>query len=442
MGQGLEWTIAGARKLPQASWLIAGIRHRSLRLARLDHGQVAVLFALSVLPIAMVAGFAIDFQMLATKKAKAQYSLDSAVIAGTRAYQEGASTAEVKTTVQSYFMAALLSTESNLDCSSPQVTIDDTDVEATSSCSMATTLSGVAGVEEMSFNISTATTYGIGKVDVSFVFDISGSMSGSRISDLRLAAHDAVDALLVEDPKPGQEDDVRLAMVAYNGAFNAGDYFETVTGQSRDQTYTYYKDGRWRHFDYSTTCVFERAGDEAFTDALPGPGQYLSAADVFQRNDCDNIEPQALTSSRDDLHDYIDELDAGGNTAGHLGVAWGWYMISPEWASILPEPSQPLPYLEPDTAKALILMTDGDFNTVGDSDNGSSTRQAKKLCDELKKDKIVVYSVAFQAPSAGEDVLRYCSSGTEFFFKPQNGDQLLDAYQSIASSISDLRITR
>lgn len=442
MAHGLQGMHTGARNsIPVKAWLALPVR-RSQSLAQLDQGQVAVLFALSVLPIALIAGFAIDFQMLTTKKSKAQYSIDSAVIAGTRDYQEGASESQVSHTVTAYFESALASTESNLDCTTPIVTIDDTDVEATSTCSMKTTLSAIAGIEQMDFQLSTATTYGIGKVDVSFVFDISGSMGGSRISDLRSAAHDAVDALLVEHPKPGQEDDVRLSMVAYNGAFNAGDYFQTVTGQTPDQTYTYYHDGRWRHFDYSTTCVFERSGGEAFTDALPGPSQYLSAANVYQRDDCDNIEPRELTSNRVPLHDYIDELEAGGNTAGHLGVAWGWYMISPAWTSILPAGSEPLPYREPDTAKALVLMTDGAFNTVGDTDNGSSSWQARKLCDELKEEGIIVYSVAFQAPSAGEDVLRDCASGADYFFKPSDGDQLRDAYQSIASSISDLRITR
>ena len=54
---------------------------------------------------------------------------------------------------------------------------------------------------------------------------------------------------------------------------------------------------------------------------------------------------------------------------------------------------------------------------------------------------IVIYSVAFQAPEAGEEVLQYCASDAESFFTPQNGQQLQDAYQAIASSISDLRIS-
>ena len=417
-------------------WL-GRVRH----LAKLNQGHVAILVALTILPITLIAGFAIDFQLLTTKKNKAQYSLDSAAIAGTRAYQQGATLEEVSSTVKNYFIAALESTSSNLTCSVPTVVIENTDVDAKTSCTMLTSLSAIAGVEEMSFEVNTATTFGIGKVDVAFVFDISGSMDGSRLADLKVAAHDAIDTLIAENPREGHENDIRLSMVAYNGAFNAGSYFETVTGESPDQAYTYYYDGEWHTYYYTTTCVFERSGEEAFTDAPPGAGQYLMAAGVYERNDCSDTVPQELTSTRQTLHDYVTALEAGGNTAGHLGVAWGWYTISPNWSSVLPADSNPLPYDEPDTAKALVLMTDGAFNTVGNTHNGSSSWQAKQLCDEIKKTDIVIYSVAFQAPEAGRDVLQYCASDSDTFFTPSDGQQLQDAYQSIAKSIADLRIT-
>lgn len=404
-------------------------------------GQVAILFALTLFPIVLIAGFAIDFQILTTNKSKAQSSLDSAVIAGTRAYQDGASESEVISTVRSYFSTLMSTNEFPLVCTAANVIIDDTDVRATTDCTMDTYLSKIADINTLSFDVDTATTYGIGKVDVAFVFDISGSMDGTRMTDLKLAARDAVDTLLVEDPKEGHEDDVRLSMVAYNGSLNAGPYFASATGQAPEQTYYYYYNGRWYAYNYSTTCVFEREGTEAFTDAAPGSGQYVEAADVSRRNDCGDSEPLPLTSTKQPLYDYITALQAGGNTAGHLGVAWGWYTISPNWASVFPEASAPLSYDEPDSAKALVLMTDGAFNTVGDSANGNSTWQAKQLCDKAKAAKIRIYSVAFQAPEAGREVLEYCSSGSDYFFRPESGQELKDAYQSIASSISDLRIT-
>ncbi|WP_084397711.1 pilus assembly protein [Henriciella aquimarina] len=436
--------------LSRPRWRLPGAKGLVRDLMGLNQGQVAVLLALSILPIALMAGFAIDFQLLTSRKAKAQYTLDSAVIAGTRAYREGASKEAVAGIVQRYYMSALSSTEGGLNCELPVVTIDEIDVEASTKCSMATTLSAVGGIDEMSFGISTATTYGVGKVDVAFVFDVSGSMDGSRIHDLKIAAHDAVNTLIPENPPPGQEDDIRLSMVAYNGSFNAGSYFQAVTGETPDMTDTYWDNYRdeYRTRDYYSTCVYERTGSEEYTDTAPGPGNYMEPIsynryyDYYNRYRCSDAAPLTLTSNEQPLHDYIDALEAGGNTAGHLGVAWGWYTISPNWAGIWPSDSTPHPYDEPDTAKAIILMTDGAFNTKGEGwGSDSSSNQAEALCDNIKEEDVIIYSVAFQAPYAGEQVLKYCASGDENFFRPQDGEELTDAYRAIAASISDLRIT-
>ncbi|MBR9834250.1 MAG: hypothetical protein GYB42_03475 [Alphaproteobacteria bacterium] len=100
-----------------------------------------------------------------------------------------------------------------------------------------------------------------------------------------------------------------------------------------------------------------------------------------------------------------------------------------------------MPYNEKDTAKALILMTDGAFNATVDNTQGSSTYQAKQICDNVKDTGIVVYSIAFQAPEAGQEVLKYCASGAEYYFSPESGSELAQAYKAIATSISDLRLT-
>ena len=146
------------------------------------------------------------------------------------------------------------------------------------------------------------------------------------------------------------------------------------------------------------------------------------------------------------LYDYIDDLYSSGNTAGHIGIAWGWYLISPNWASVWPSAAKPLAYDEPDSAKAMIIMTDGEFNVEytadknGHNSQGTSFDQAKTLCDNIKAEGVRIYTVAFQAPWAGRDVLNYCASSTEYAFTPDSADELKDAYTKIAQSISDLRI--
>jgi hypothetical protein len=88
-------------------------------------------------------------------------------------------------------------------------------------------------------------------------------------------------------------------------------------------------------------------------------------------------------------------------------------------------------------------MTDGAFNRAEfESEQGDSDTQARAVCDAMKDNgRIIIYTVAFEAPTEGKDVLAYCASAPEFAFTPENGAELTEAYQAIAVSISDLRIS-
>jgi hypothetical protein len=289
---------------------------------------------------------------------------------------------------------------------------------------------------------------------VAFVFDVSGSMGSSgKMSALKDAAKDAVDILL---PTGATADmgDVRLSMVSYSDMMDAGPYCTDVTNENPVRSYSETYCSRWRRGvckrwstrskTVSSTCVIERTGSEAFTDADPGPGAWITpsiGSYSDSRPACNPIPPLPLTDSRTALKTYINSLYPSGGTAGHIGIAWGWYSIAPGWNSVWPADSAPLGYEEPDSAKAMIVMTDGEFNTNYNSGEGNSFAQAQKLCDNIKEEGVRIYTVAFQAPKAGQDILEYCASGTEFAFKAESANELKDAYSKIAQSISDLRIT-
>ena len=44
---------------------------------------------------------------------------------------------------------------------------------------------------------------------------------------------------------------------------------------------------------------------------------------------------QPLTNDTAMLKRRIDKLQTGGSTAGHLGTAWAWYLLSPNWNTVL-----------------------------------------------------------------------------------------------------------
>ncbi len=501
------------------------------KLAANTRANVSMIFALSIVPIIGVAGFAIDAQLAFSKKEKVQYAIDSAVLAGARMMQVTPSQGKVKKHARAYFNSLIANEDNGMVCEDVEFDfVNDEELKAEVDCYQPTILMQVLGHTRVNFTVSSTATYGIGKLDVAFVFDLSGSMNNSgRLYNLKLAALDAVETLL---PEPGSptEGDVRIAMSSYNDMVNAGDFFEEVTGLKPRRTYvaeytyegteTVNKTG-WHnectcYFEYrgtcyyqrceskygpyteevtadvtgteeyvlNSTCVYERAGDHSFSDSQPlqlpngelvdrleegklnasetpdNEEGFITAGYAYfqpysqkskrsagdggtwgtEGTNCRNVEPFELSSNELSIKSHIAGLNANNGTAGHLGIEWGWYLISEKWDDVFDGSAKPLPYDEPDSVKAMIIMTDGEFNSQYHGSMGNSEQQAKKLCDEIKKESVVIYTVAFDAPKKGEEVLAYCASGVEFAFKAKNGQELIDSYKAIASSISDLRI--
>jgi hypothetical protein len=108
---------------------------------------------------------------------------------------------------------------------------------------------------------------------------------------------------------------------------------------------------------------------------------------------------------------------------------------------VWPSDSAPRAYGDPGFVKAVVLMTDGAFNTQY-SGLGTSAQQAKRHCDAMKADGVVVYAVAFQAGSAAEALLQDCATSASTYFETSTGAALLNAYRTIGLQLRRLRLSQ
>ncbi len=214
-------------------------------------------------------------------------------------------------------------------------------------------------------------------------------------------------------------------------------------------------------------CVTERVGSEQYTNAsyaTKGVGYHYPSGGGNLACSTDNpITP--LTANSSTLTTDINDLTTGGSTAGHIGLAWGYYALSPSFSPLWPDSSQhPGAIGAQDLVKALILMTDGEFNTgycngviaadsgYGgssshincDAENGGAYAQATQLCNSIKSDGIILYTVGFEmtAGSTGANFLEGCATAPENYYLASNGAELTAAFNSIAKSISLLRLAK
>ncbi|MEP7210661.1 MAG: Tad domain-containing protein [Alphaproteobacteria bacterium] len=402
-------------------------------------GNVAILTALSLLPILAVVGFAVDMSRARNANLHTQDALDAAVLSAAKLMQTDGETADVDKQVADMFVADMTQLGVDTSCDKPVVSksVSAKTLEATVSCDLETRIMPIFGRDDVKFTRYSKAAYSINKLEVAFMFDVSGSMAGQKLVDLKSAAGKGLDVLF--DLPVAAAGDMRVAMSTFSTSVNAGMYFHAATNLDNPRT------GWHRNTPSnpasavsvvtSATCVTERTGSEAFTDAAPGDGAWVRA----QNDVCPVSSILPLTAKRSDIDTAINGLVANGQTAGHLGIAWTWYLLSPEWASIWPSTATPKAYDTPDLTKVAILMTDGEFNTAYESGNGDVSSQALSLCGAMKGDGVQVFAITFQAPSAAKTLMTKCASGGSFY-AAENATELEAAYKSIAVRISKLRI--
>jgi Flp pilus assembly protein TadG len=217
-----------------------------------------------------------------------------------------------------------------------------------------------------------------------------------------------------------------------------------------------------------SSCVTERTGAEAYTDAAPGTALVsLNYPSTASNGACPSNTVLPLTSNRSTINSRIAGLTRAGYTAGHIGAAWGWYTISPNFNSLWSGVSLPAAaYGAPETLKVMVLMTDGAFNTSyyngviaqdtsgagNDVDhinqnatNGDPLEQAEAICAAMKARGIIIYTVAFDMAGESDEskaMMANCATSEAHAKTADSTAELVTAFQQIAQSISQLRISR
>lgn len=221
----------------------------------------------------------------------------------------------------------------------------------------------------------------------------------------------------------------------------------------------------------SSTCVSERTGSNAYTSTYTATSKVGRNYPAHQSNRNSNSCPGSdsaftpLSSSRSSLHSVIDNMSIGGSTAGQIGMAWGWYSISPSFNAMWPSSSAGA-LNDDDILKAVVFMTDGEFNTPycggvissdaasgsgGSGDhincgatNGDPFAQTLALCNAIKAQGIIVYTVGFSVAAGGQaaNVMANCASGPDYAFLPASGADLSEAFKAIGRDITRLRISK
>ena len=126
-------------------------------------------------------------------------ALDAAALAAAKALRlDNLSDAELTAMVRDYFIANLSDHDTRAALESISVVVDRVinSVQLVADIKLPVTVSAVMGKEYLTVKVKSAAVFDVKDVEVSMMLDVSGSMDGSKIADLRAAATDLVDIML------------------------------------------------------------------------------------------------------------------------------------------------------------------------------------------------------------------------------------------------------
>ena len=413
---------------------------------RCERGSVAIMFGVSITVLCLMTGLAFDIGRAYSSKSKVSEAADAAALAAAKGIRLEGLTDDQAIALAKQVFAANLQYGSGrwTDVQSINVTIDRT-AKVDVASSVKTTFAGLAGIAKIGAPASAAAIFESRDIEVGVQLDMTGSMKGSKIAALKDATNELVDIMLVNKPT-GQK--VRVGFAPFAAGVNAGPYLKAVNGNRASVN----------------NCVYERQSTlHQLSDEAPlGFDAYKIKSDLAAPpygygsiQDCPtNAEIVPLTDKPDVLKASISKFAASGSTAGQLGASWAWNLISPKWSSIWPSASAPAAYNEPNTDKIVILMTDGEYNTIGGVNWGdgsanavAASKMSVDLCTNMKAAGVTVYTVGFKLSTAmSEDTLKACagrqgSSSDGFFYGADDEEALKQAFRSIATNIMRLRLT-
>ena len=538
-------------------------RHRLRRFARDEDGSMMIFVLSLVVIMLMIGGMAVDLMRREQRETLLQQTGDRASLAAAKLTQNLNPTS----VVEDYFDKAGLSqylTGVNVDEG-----VNFRTVRVDAEAELKPFFMQMMGIDTLRVPAASTAEQRITNVEIMLVLDVSGSMSGAKIANLKTAAKEFVDTVKLRDT----ENRITISVVPYNAQVNLG-----LTLRSQYNATNLHDVANVNCLEVPTT-MFSSTGISrttaipmmAFADTTSGTpqtdgytswtstassGARINTANPFCRNTAANIVrlPSVNTAT---IKTNIDALVAAGNTSITLGMKWGVALIDPGArpmyttlinAGQIPAEASGRPYAwdDTDSMKVIILMTDGEhvahtrvndlyktgispiYRSTADGnysiqhtanrpavaganeyyvphlgawqatpynsgagvlqmnwqdvwanqrvswvawqlygralgiDAGSRTSRynttmtamrsqwasvpamdstLQQSCTLAKSNGVVVYGIAFEAPTNGQTQILACASSPAHYFNAQ-GLSITTAFRAIASNISQLRLTQ
>jgi len=456
--------------------VVSRIGRQLARFAGAEQGNIAVIFAIALVPVLAFVGAAVDYSRAVQARSSMQAALDSAALMLSKDLSSGAiTTAQLSSKATAYFNGLFTDTSAlpvvTVTASYTASTSMGSTIQLNSSGSYTTTFMKIAGFPTMDINTASTSAWGVVRMRVAMALDNTGSMAqNGKISALRTAASNLVDQLSTLSQTNGDvyisvvpfAKDVNVGSTNYSQSWldwtdwNAANGTSTCTarnswGQCTSTTWTPANHNTW------TGCVTDRSQPYDTQNTTPTTSNVatLFPADEYYENgeyycktgNSPQLQPiMPLSYDWASIKTTINNMQPTGGTNQPIGLAWAWLTLQQSSPMNAPALDSNYTYKQ-----AIILLSDGlntedrwpSYGNGNTQYNGLIDARQKILCDNIKAQGVTIYTVQVNTGSdPTSTVMQYCASSSDKFFLITSANQTVSVFQSIGTSLSKLRVAR
>lgn len=538
---------------PSPRALMRNLVNCSQRFRRDEDGSLIIFALVLFLLMAMIGGFAIDLMRYEQSRTALQNTLDRCTLM--------AASLDQRLDPQSVVTDCVDKAGFGADLEGVLVTqaLNSRNVVSSGRVDTKPFFMHLIGINKFDALGASGAEQAITNVEISLVLDVSGSMGGAKIANLKIAAAEFVDNMLANDPNHR----ISISIVPYNAQVNLGPVlrakYQAVNLHGVADVNclelppsVFSAPGIPRTVDLPMMAYADHYYGTSLTNAAVSPTSgsalpnYAAAFCTKQPANIVRLPSQNATT----LKSQINGLVAGGNTSITLGMKWGLALLDPSARDMYSElvganqmsanlSGRPFDYTDPESIKVVVLMTDGEHvahNRVTDTyktgpspiyksaaDGQYSVYQAshagnkywvphlgnwsatpynggvqqnwetvwsnlkvsyvawqfyaralgstnsarntiytnqmndmvqtydsvagmntslQQSCGLAKQNNVLVYGIAFEAPSNGQAQISQCATSAGHYFDAQSGAEIQAAFRTIASNLTQLKLTQ
>ncbi|WP_300037576.1 TadE/TadG family type IV pilus assembly protein [uncultured Roseobacter sp.] len=469
-----------------------------------EEGTVTIFATFMIIMMLMVCGIAVDLMQNEMMRTRVQNTLDRAILAASDLDQplppdEVVDDYFAKAGMTEFLDDVQITPGAHLPATNYRI------VAATARTRTPAIYMAMTGTDSLPVYTTGMAEEVIEKTEISLVLDISGSMRfDDRIGKLRVAANEFLAAVLDGQagtttsinviPYAGQ---TNPGPIVFNRAGGV-QFADTITVNGEEQPYggdvtNEYTDDNgdtvtetsYVSYNDRSACLELDSSDFNNID-LPSGGydqtphfmNWAIDAPTMDWGWCplNNTAIQYAQNNLGNLQAFINTMRLHDGTGTHYGMKYAAALLNPtsnstfralETANLVPPQfaDRPAPFTDTDTRKFIVLMTDGkitsqlrpkdpnhelnptkhlgarssDRETI--SSGSTNINRFYSMCDKAKAQGIVIYTIAFEAPSAAVTQMRNCATTPAFSYNVQ-GVEIATAFKSIARQINELRLTQ